>query len=166
MVIDMLSLFAFLLFHSIDLQPPMMKLAHRIREEKKAKIATIIVSHFTSPPPTNHSSDILLSINLSALPSSRIGTNKTNNNNTEYNEFLSLERRNYSEFALKLIFNAITTGACVQKGRTYQNTMINLALGYIYNGSLSSSYHPSISIKTLSLSLQQQQVVFPGNWNY
>jgi N-acetylmuramic acid 6-phosphate (MurNAc-6-P) etherase len=33
-----------------------------------------------------------------------------------------------AEFAAKLVFNAITTGACVRKGRVYRNTMINLGV--------------------------------------
>lgn len=31
-----------------------------------------------------------------------------------------------AEFSAKLIFNNITTGACIQKGRVYNNIMINL----------------------------------------
>jgi hypothetical protein len=33
-----------------------------------------------------------------------------------------------AEFASKLIFNAISTGSCVQKGRVFGNSMINLGI--------------------------------------
>ena len=32
------------------------------------------------------------------------------------------------EFSAKLIFNAITTGACIQKGKVFSNRMINLGV--------------------------------------
>ena len=33
-----------------------------------------------------------------------------------------------AEFSTKLVLNAITTGACVRKGRVFKNTMINLTV--------------------------------------
>ena len=37
------------------------------------------------------------------------------------------------EFSAKLIFNAISTGACVQKGRVFSNRMINLGVRYCFD---------------------------------
>ena len=38
-----------------------------------------------------------------------------------------------AEFAMKLVFNAISTGACIQRGRVFSNVMINLGVRLVFN---------------------------------
>eukprot|EP01114_Cavostelium_apophysatum_P008240 TRINITY_DN2059_c0_g2_i1.p3 TRINITY_DN2059_c0_g2~~TRINITY_DN2059_c0_g2_i1.p3 ORF type:complete len:219 (-),score=88.94 TRINITY_DN2059_c0_g2_i1:1123-1779(-) len=88
------------------------KLAANIRKEKKSKTGLVVVGKFQN-----------------VAEAKKLGDHFDGSVFVEMSKFEQVEGvAAASEFAAKLIFNAITTGSCVQNGRVFRNVMINLGV--------------------------------------
>jgi hypothetical protein len=89
-------------------------LAKKSRDEHHSKTAVVFIGQFKEVEVPKDTFDAVVSVHLPV---------------TCHISGRSL----LSEFAAKLVFNAITTSACIQNGRVFGNTMINLGVRFVFN---------------------------------
>lgn len=102
-----LTIFPFITQSSIPIDHPLLRLALKSKKSGAKTALILIGEHLNNPAYENFDSTLKIILGKSSLiPNTPI----------------------LAEFSAKLVFNAITTGACVQKGRVFCNTMINLGI--------------------------------------
>lgn len=111
---------------------PLPQLARRVSIERKSKTALVLLGHFSEDEESGKTAaldELLTSCNFGACVTVSLPLPVPGKNPGLSTGFM-LDTMLTAEFAAKLVFNAITTGACVQKGRVFGNRMINLGIRY------------------------------------